>query len=171
MPASFCTAILVLISVTPAGKKGSCICGMGSLLPQRRLLGNTSRDHSIFIERQDLRGEIRRSGFDFASVLREWEAAGLDIRIQVPGPTWAPEAIPLPAPSWFQRPSSGYILTSVCRETFPAVTEESGAGVGGSGERIRGKRRWLSSTARKIESSAGSLRRKEKGPQRNSSRS
>ena len=34
---------------------------MGSLLPQRRLLGNTFRDHSIFIERQDLRGEIRRS--------------------------------------------------------------------------------------------------------------
>ena len=34
---------------------------MASLLPQRRLLGNTFRDHSIFIERQDLRGEIRRS--------------------------------------------------------------------------------------------------------------
>jgi hypothetical protein len=34
---------------------------MGFLLPQRRLLGNTFRDHSIFMERQDLRGEIRRS--------------------------------------------------------------------------------------------------------------
>lgn len=37
------------------------ICGMGFLLPQRRLLRNTFRDHSIFIERQDPRGEIRRS--------------------------------------------------------------------------------------------------------------
>src|SRR5208282_4446125 len=61
VPASLCTAIRLLISVTPAGNRGSCICGMGSLLPQRRLLGNTFRDHSIFIERQDLRGEIRRS--------------------------------------------------------------------------------------------------------------
>jgi hypothetical protein len=34
---------------------------MGFLLPQRRPLGNTFRDHSIFIERQDLPGEIRRS--------------------------------------------------------------------------------------------------------------
>jgi hypothetical protein len=34
---------------------------MGFLLPQRRLLGNTFRDHSIFIEGQDLPGEIRRS--------------------------------------------------------------------------------------------------------------
>jgi hypothetical protein len=34
---------------------------MGFLLPQRSPLGNTFRDHSIFIEQQDLRGEIRRS--------------------------------------------------------------------------------------------------------------
>jgi hypothetical protein len=38
---------------------------MGFLLPQRRLLGNTFRDHSIFIEGQDLPGEIRRSELDY----------------------------------------------------------------------------------------------------------
>ena len=47
--------------------------------------------------------ETHAPEFDLASVLREWEAAGLDIRIQVPGPIWAPKAISLPAPSWLRR--------------------------------------------------------------------
>jgi hypothetical protein len=41
--------------------------------------------------------------FDLANVLREWAAAGLDTQILIPGPLWAPKAISLPAPSWFQR--------------------------------------------------------------------
>ena len=41
--------------------------------------------------------------FDLANVLREWSAAGLDIRIQIPGPVWSPKPISLPAPSWLQR--------------------------------------------------------------------
>jgi hypothetical protein len=41
--------------------------------------------------------------FDLASVLREWKAAGLDVRIQVSGPIWAPKPISLPEPSWVRR--------------------------------------------------------------------
>jgi hypothetical protein len=47
--------------------------------------------------------ETRTPEFDLAAVLREWVVGGLDIKIQVPGPVWAPEAISLPAPSWLQR--------------------------------------------------------------------
>ena len=47
--------------------------------------------------------EVQVPEFDLARVLHEWEAAGLEIRIQGPGPTWAPKAISLPAPSWFKR--------------------------------------------------------------------
>jgi len=47
--------------------------------------------------------ETHTPEFDLAAVLREWIATGLEIRIQIPGPLWAPKEISPPAASWFQR--------------------------------------------------------------------
>jgi hypothetical protein len=47
--------------------------------------------------------ETHTPDFDLAAVLREWAAAGLDTRIQIPGPVWSPKPISLPAQSWLRR--------------------------------------------------------------------
>ena len=41
--------------------------------------------------------------FDLAAVLREWQAAGIDIRSQIAGLTWDPSPLALPKPSWLQK--------------------------------------------------------------------
>jgi len=47
--------------------------------------------------------ETHTPDFDLSAVLREWAMAGVDIRIQVPGPIWDPKPVSLPAPSWLQK--------------------------------------------------------------------
>jgi len=55
----FCTAIWRLISVTPAGKIGSCSCGMLLSYPTAARSASTARNHSVFTARQNSRA---RSG-------------------------------------------------------------------------------------------------------------